>query len=1006
MIDPISATAIILVDKFIERYELDKKFLQAIASLIGKTVGDTAKEKISNWIGLNKDLLQKQLEKIINQAKKQTKQKFAKQLKKSIFSLRKPFYSDPDFLALIIQWQFYKPDAQQQLKAEIENYINNKSDKIIILPEAVDFFIDKFIELLKENSKITDLRAKKDFHTIVLNTYLLLENFSQQNIDKLSQLIENSNNQIQLLNQIFLALQQNTLITDFKAFIEKHNDLIVKLDTLIQQANNYLFLQKQISEKLSDQEQTINHLLHSYFYLVKPVSEILPQHILQDRRLDAFLKNKQQYFERDFDKELFKLTEKQIQILLDDSRTQARAILIVGRPLAGKTTAVYNLLKKDILTDFILVKPKILTDLSSRFLDLIKLFPEKQTIVFLDDITNYGEQVYDFVEKLKGIALVIATIRTGEKEYAQFERQAKGETAFDKFFDIVEIPKITSDKQQIIEKFNITADQQKFFDGNIGTILLDLTEMQKRYDKLPENAKLLLKTFKALSFTHPLPQRIEQNNKQKIALASDYIPYVLMEQAAEFLFDIKEKNLKLAIEQTYDDKKHQNFIIAYLKENVLKTYNKFIDRLLTNKFNITLKTEYAYLNFIISYSGRKQENIFDILLNIDENLKARTFNKDQLLKIFPKTFLSKAITFYLLENLTLPLDNILRLFSDLDNTIFSYAITSHHLNVLLNNFYDQKEKIEKQFPRFGELMDVVSYSTLIAKSPDYNTAVEWFEIMKKQKLKPNEVSYNTLIAKSPDYNTAQKWLKQMSQKQLYPDAITLGTWIKKHKHNKKQAVQQFFDLFPPHKIKFHKFRKLKFPRQFADDYLLVANHTIYLGTKDGCRLASHLLNKYQQQANRLSAEYYNVLANWQKDCQHNISAALGNYETAINEYEDLEQTNASQKKHNSANINLAKYLNNYAYAVMLAGRQDLFPEAEQNLIRAIQLANKFIYAPVHYIILRLMQETGKSYEQVLAEITTQQDRIKDLHKQLQDKHNLQIGWQRLWNKLQDVAGEK
>ncbi|MCB0519912.1 MAG: hypothetical protein KDD27_13275, partial [Saprospiraceae bacterium] len=79
----------------------------------------------------------------------------------------------------------------------------------------------------------------------------------------------------------------------------------------------------------------------------------------------------------------------------------------------------------------------------------------------------------------------------------------------------------------------------------------------------------------------------------------------------------------------------------------------------------------------------------------------------------------------------------------------------------------------------GLTPDVFSYSTLVNKSPDYPTALKWFEEMSTKGLTPNEISYNTLVNKSPDYPTALKWFEEMKREKVRPDVFTFNTLLKK-----------------------------------------------------------------------------------------------------------------------------------------------------------------------------------------------------------------------------------
>ncbi len=74
---------------------------------------------------------------------------------------------------------------------------------------------------------------------------------------------------------------------------------------------------------------------------------------------------------------------------------------------------------------------------------------------------------------------------------------------------------------------------------------------------------------------------------------------------------------------------------------------------------------------------------------------------------------------------------------------------------------------------------VVTYDTLMSKSPDYATAEAWLKEMKAAGKRPNTLTYNTLISKSPDYGTAEAWLKEMKAAGKPPNTRAYNTLISK-----------------------------------------------------------------------------------------------------------------------------------------------------------------------------------------------------------------------------------
>jgi len=73
----------------------------------------------------------------------------------------------------------------------------------------------------------------------------------------------------------------------------------------------------------------------------------------------------------------------------------------------------------------------------------------------------------------------------------------------------------------------------------------------------------------------------------------------------------------------------------------------------------------------------------------------------------------------------------------------------------------------------------VTYSTLVNISPDYDTALKWYEKMVEKGVSPDEVTYSTLVNISPDYDTALKWYEKMVEKGVSPNEVTHTTLVKK-----------------------------------------------------------------------------------------------------------------------------------------------------------------------------------------------------------------------------------
>ncbi len=78
---------------------------------------------------------------------------------------------------------------------------------------------------------------------------------------------------------------------------------------------------------------------------------------------------------------------------------------------------------------------------------------------------------------------------------------------------------------------------------------------------------------------------------------------------------------------------------------------------------------------------------------------------------------------------------------------------------------------------FAAPPDVASYSILIRRAPDYQTAREVLDEMTAAGIAPNVVSFNSLIAAAPDYQTAREVLGEMTAAGIAPDVVSFSSLI-------------------------------------------------------------------------------------------------------------------------------------------------------------------------------------------------------------------------------------
>ena len=76
----------------------------------------------------------------------------------------------------------------------------------------------------------------------------------------------------------------------------------------------------------------------------------------------------------------------------------------------------------------------------------------------------------------------------------------------------------------------------------------------------------------------------------------------------------------------------------------------------------------------------------------------------------------------------------------------------------------------------------ISYSALINRAPNPETAQSLLDEMLEQGLTPNEITYNTLVNRSEDYATAKGWFDRMVREGLIPNRFSDASWRYKMKH--------------------------------------------------------------------------------------------------------------------------------------------------------------------------------------------------------------------------------
>jgi tetratricopeptide (TPR) repeat protein len=172
-------------------------------------------------------------------------------------------------------------------------------------------------------------------------------------------------------------------------------------------------------------------------------------------------------------------------------------VLIIGNPLAGKTRAMYELLKhsKRKYDVTILKRPDTFTSLDFH-IPLRFTFWRKRVLV-LDDVDKFaGIQGFTYLlnEYFKHNVIILATCRSGieyEKLCASIEREMA------LFGDPIELSKVTRDTAEDVAQ-QVGKDVPETFDGNIGSIFVPIDTMKQRFKEATSEEKGILRSLKRL----------------------------------------------------------------------------------------------------------------------------------------------------------------------------------------------------------------------------------------------------------------------------------------------------------------------------------------------------------------------------------------------------------------------------------------------------------------------------------------------------------------------------
>jgi hypothetical protein len=227
-------------------------------------------------------------------------------------------------------------------------------------------------------------------------------------------------------------------------------------------------------------------LQKKYFKLIwKPSRLLKPQDIMVMRPYDPF------YHERSFDKQILSYLQ------------NGKGFLVVGPPLSGKTRAIFEALKSFSSKASILVPHFVDFDLEKLKIHRPLRKKNRMRVLIIDDFHRFVElKDFDYLlnNAVRDSIKIVATCRQGYEFKKVKNRLLEKQVHLSGLFDdrIVKIlPLHKNEGKKISEHLKKRWSDIKF-NGTIGSIFMEIEEMEKRYEMCSLDEKLILGSLRKL----------------------------------------------------------------------------------------------------------------------------------------------------------------------------------------------------------------------------------------------------------------------------------------------------------------------------------------------------------------------------------------------------------------------------------------------------------------------------------------------------------------------------
>ncbi|OQW91712.1 MAG: hypothetical protein BWK79_16280 [Beggiatoa sp. IS2] len=456
-----------------------------------------------------------------------------------------------------------------------------------------------------------------------------------------------------------------------------------------------------------------------------------------------------------------------IDSILDERLRRSDWVLVEGHPLAGKTRAVFEAIKRLMATGKSVTLWTFKAPEQTGQPLVLPNFPEADCrIVWMDDIDtrfrdliNRGYSVNAINQFLGQIAdvgfILVATTRTGPLYYEFRYRFGLDVHLWDKL-EAFHIPRLAGEEEKkfthwYVEQFGENLPGK--FDHHPGSLFIDLKEMERRWYTID-------KTISEYNLN------LNVENAKDIMLAL-YVFYVMGAYRAGGLF--QEEHIRFYLRRKSETRQSRSAFAAALshyRHSIDADWQTLVELLSQDKFHLGflrqegafLLTETAYLDYIVAPNGEKNivDNVPNLFSEEERGQLGLTVTRYDFNDVFRNNPLKSEKD----------LDKLLRKLKQLG--IEREITIWHQLIQLCPNFLLAKQALVAQVKE-GVPPDVVSYSILIAKAKDYETAYALLAEMKAEKIEPNIFTYNSLFAKDISRVNANELLNWYLQQPFHPE---------------------------------------------------------------------------------------------------------------------------------------------------------------------------------------------------------------------------------------------